>query len=376
MAEEQGEKTEQPSPKKIRDARAKGQVARSTEVVTTVSLLSVLTVLWFNWQSMIDAAVRMLDVVAAMTDGDFRVNVATALLFVFEESVYILLPIVGVAIVAAIFANYVQFGSIFAFDSLMPKLSKINPIEGAKRIFSLRQVFEIVKAIIKIILLASIVYFVIKDAIGAYLTSLSCGLECQTSLTTALMTQLLIYSSILFVIVALADLTYQRWEYIKKLKMTKQEVKREYKESEGDPHIKGYRKRIAHEILTSDSGQRARSGTAVVVNPTHLAVVIRYQPEDKTLPSVTAKGMDHNAAYLRTEAEKAGVPIFRNVKLAQALYYSTDVDDFIPSELYDIVAEVLVWVSQNRELLYKGPLAHGVIDMEMEDHKKQMAKAD
>lgn len=372
MAEEQGEKTEQPSPKKIRDARAKGQVARSQEVVTTISLLSVLAVLWLSWQPMVDSAVRMLDVVASLSEGDFKLNAAQALFFVFEESIYILMPIVGVAIVAAIFANYAQFGSIFAFDSLMPKLSKINPIEGAKRIFSLRQVFEIVKAMIKIILLSSIVYFIIKDAIGAYLTSLSCGLECQTSLTTALMKQLLISSAILFVIVALADLTYQRWEYIKKLRMTKQEVKREYKESEGDPHIKGYRKRIAHEILQSDSSQRARSGTAVVVNPTHLAVVIRYVPEEKTLPSVTAKGMDHNAAYLRTEAEKAGVPIFRNVNLARALYHTTEVDEFIPSDLYDVVAEVLVWVSQNRELLYKGPLSHGVIDMEMEDHKKQV----
>ncbi len=376
MAQQQeGEKTEPPSPKKIRDARAKGQVARSQEVVTTISLLSVLGVIWAGWDSMIESTIGMMDAVADLAVGDFRINAMTAMIFVFREAASILAPIVATAFVAAVVGNYIQIGAIFAFESISPKLEKVNPVEGVKRIFSLKQLVDIIKAILKIVFLSTLMFFLIKDSIGPYLTSLSCGLACQTEITNTMVHLLLIYSAILFIIVALADFVYQRWEHNKNLKMTKQEVKREYKESEGDPHVKGYRKQLAQELVMGDGGERAQQGTAAIVNPTHFAVIIKYEAETRTLPSVTAKGIGHNAAFLRTEAEKAGVPVFRNVKLARALYFSTDVDDFIPSELYDVIAEVLVWVAQNRELLYQGPLPHGVIDMELDQHKEGLKGA-
>jgi type III secretion protein U len=153
--------------------------------------------------------------------------------------------------------------------------------------------------------------------------------------------------------------------------MTKEEKKREYKENEGDPHIKGYRKRLARELVNSDSGQKARNATAVVVNPTHVAVALNYDTEKLKLPLVTAKGLGHYAHYIRTEAERAGVPVFRNVSLARALYATADIDEVVPDELFDAVAEVLVWVQKNRELLYNGPLDHGVIDMDAGDHRRK-----
>jgi type III secretion protein U len=146
-------------------------------------------------------------------------------------------------------------------------------------------------------------------------------------------------------------------------------VKREYKESEGDPHIKGKRKQIAHEMATSNSGQAARKGSAVVVNPTHFAVVLDYRPDVTPLPIVTAKGTNLIAHYLRTQAEEAGVPVFRNVRLARALYADAEVDQYIPDELFDAVAEVLTWVARNKDRLYQGRLDHGVIDMDVGDHR-------
>jgi type III secretion protein U len=177
------------------------------------------------------------------------------------------------------------------------------------------------------------------------------------------------FAALAFVIVALADLAYQRHAHTKSLMMTKEEVKREYKESEGDPLIKGKRRQLAQELAMSDSGHAARKGTAVVVNPTHFAVVLSYRPDELPLPIVTAKGRNIQAHFLRCQAEEAGVPVFRNVALARALFATAEIEHPIPDELFDAVAEVLAWVAKNKHLLYNGPLDHGVIDMDADDHK-------
>jgi type III secretion protein U len=225
------------------------------------------------------------------------------------------------------------------------------------------------KSVAKIAFLSTLLYFVIRRAIGPYIMSLSCGLPCQTSITAAMLQELLLYSALAFVIVAALDFMYQRYSYTKGLMMSKEERKREYKESEGDPHVKSHRKKLAHELIMSDSGQRARTATAVVVNPTHVAIVLDYDAEKLKLPIVTAKGLGPHAHYLRAEAERAGVPVFRNISLARGLYASTGVEEIVPDEYFDAVAEVLVWVKNNRDLLYAGPLDHGVIDMDAGNHR-------
>jgi type III secretion protein U len=293
----------------------------------------------------------------------------SAIEIVAYQIMVILLPILGVTILAGVAANYFQVGSIFAFDNLKPKFEKISPGKGFKRIFSMKQVVELLKSVIKIIFLSTLLFFVIQEAIGSYIASLACGLPCQTAITGAVMRQILLYSALAFIIVAALDFMYQRHSYTKSLMMSKEEKKREYKESEGDPHIKGYRKKLARELLASDAGQRARTATAMVVNPTHVAIALHYDAEKSKLPIVTAKGLEHHAHYLRTEAERAGVPVFRNVTLARALYATAELEDIVPDELFGPVAEILVWVQKNRHLLYKGPLEHGVIDMDANDHQ-------
>lgn len=369
MSDSSGEKTEQPSPKKIRDARAKGQVAKSQEVVTTVSLMSVIALIWVTSGRTMSALLRLFDEIVALENGEFRSNASRAIAATFYEVAGILLPVLGVVLISAIAANYFQIGSIFAFDNVTPKLEKISPAAGFKRLFSMKQVVEILKSLVKIAFLSILLYFVIKDAIGAYVASLSCGLTCQIGLTVATLRQIFIYSALAFVIVAVFDFFYQRHAYTKGLMMSKHEVKREHKESEGDPHIKSHRRQLSRELIMGDGGEIARKSTAVVVNPTHLAVVLNYEPDRQALPVVAAKGTGNHAHFLRTEAERAGVPVFRNVSLARALYATTDIDDFVPEELFNAVAEVLAWVKKNRHLLYGGPLAHGVIDMDSNDHR-------
>jgi type III secretion protein U len=364
-----GEKTELPTPKRLRDARKKGQVARSQEVVTTASLMSVIVYVYLTWGETNTRLIALMDEVAAMAERDFQSTASAALLLTFRDTVMVLLPVVGVTILAGIAANYLQFGSIFAFENLMPKLEKISPAKGVKRIFSMKQLLESLKSVVKIVFLSLLLYFVLRDAIQPYIQALACGLPCLTSVTNWVLLKLLSYSAFAFIIVALIDFAYQRHSHTKSLMMTKEEVKREYKESEGDPHIKSKRKQLAQELIFGDGGGAASKSSAVVINPTHLAVAIAYRPEEVALPMVVAKGRNERAVIIRTSAEEAGVPIFRNIHLARTLFAEVEVDQFIPDELFDVIAEVLVWVKTHRDTLYKGPLSHGVIDMDAGDHR-------
>ena len=366
-----GEKTELPTPKKERDAREQGQVARSQEVVSAVSLLAVIAYLWMAWGDINRRLVEVFDVVPKLVGGDFGVQARDGIAFVSVVALKIMLPVLGVTILAGIVANVFQFGFLFSFKSIMPSLEKVSPASGFKKIFAVKAVVEILKSVLKIVLLSILLYEVLSAAIGPFAASIACGLACQGALTSGVLKQLLIYSGFAFVIVALADFAYQKHTHRKGLMMSKDEIKREYKESEGDPHIKGKRKQIAHELAMGDGGQAARKGTAVVVNPTHFAVVIHYDPDKTPLPLVTAKGRNIQAVFLRAEAESAGVPVFRNVALARALYADTPVDAYVPDELFDAVAEVLAWVNKNRHLLYKSRLPHGAIDMDLGDHRVQ-----
>jgi type III secretion protein U len=364
-----GEKSELPTPKKERDARQKGQVAKSQEVVTTVSLLSVILYVWVTWGSTNQRLTALFDTVAKLAIGDFQDNYMPGIYSAAWDSVVIMLPILAVVIFAGTAANYMQIGSLFSFDTIMPSGEKISPAAGFKRIFSMKQVVELLKSVLKISLLSWLLYYVIRDSISPYMNALACGVPCILDITVSALGQTLIYASLAFIVVALADFAYQKHHHTKSLMMSKDEVKREYKESEGDPHIKGKRKQLAQEMATGDGGIAARKGTAVVVNPTHFAVVIDYSPALMPLPVVTAKGRNLQAHYLRSQAEEAGVPVFRNVALARALFADADLHEPIPDDLFDAVAEVLAWVTRNQETLYQGRLMHGVIDMEASDHR-------
>ncbi len=364
-----GEKTEQPTPKKERDARQKGQVARSQEVVTTASLMSAIAYLWFTWDVTFNRLISAMDQIAALQSVAFETAAFLGMAIVFDEAVAILVPLIVIVIAADIFANYLQFGTIFAGNNVAMKLENISPIKGFGRIFSKKQLFEVFKSIIKILFLSVLLLLVVRDALSPYLNSVPCGMACIVDVTGQVMSQTLIWAALAFVIVAVLDFIFQRKQHTKSLMMSKDEVKREYKESEGDPIIKGQRKQLAQELAMSDGGERAKKSTAVVINPTHFAVAIKYDPDVNPLPVVVAKGRNLYAHFLRGQAESAGVPIFRNVPLTRTLFADTDIDQYVPDELFDVVAEILIWVSHNKAALYHGPLDHGVIDMEMGDHR-------
>ncbi|WP_417277760.1 type III secretion system export apparatus subunit SctU [Celeribacter sp.] len=366
-----GEKTEKPTPKKERDARQKGQVARSQEVVTTVSLFGVIAVIWLMGGMIWEKLVAIMDIVAGLAARNDDMALQNGLAATFNMAVSIMLPILGVVMAFGIAANYVQVGSLFSLQAIQPKLEKISPAKGVKRIFSMKQVVEMLKSIFKILFLSLLLYIVLKEAIGPFLSSISCGTICVWAVTKVVTLKLLMVSAVAFVVVAGLDFMYQRHSHTKSLMMSKDDVKREYKESEGDPVVKGQRKQLARELVMSDVKKQVPQSSAVVVNPTHLAVAIRYEEGETLLPIVVAKGREKIAQEIRMEAELAGVPIFCNVPLARSLYADTPVDGYVSDEAFTVVAEILAWVKAHEAELYQGPLKHGDLDMEREDHKAQ-----
>lgn len=364
---EGGEKTELPTPKKERDARQKGQVARSQEVVTTISMFGTIAVISAMGGMIWSRLTTLIDQIAAIAARKEGVSLDEGLALSWAVGVDLTLPILGAVIFLGIAANMGQFGVLTSLQALEPKMERISVLAGFKRIFSAKQLVELLKSVIKIVFLTVLLYIVLGDAIGPFVSAVSCGMECMSTVTTSVMNRVLFMTAIAFVIVAVADLFWQRHSHTKSLMMSKEEIKREYKESEGDPHVKGHRKQVAMEMVMGDAP--AKKASALVVNPTHIAIALRYKEGETPLPMVTGKGMGALAVDMRADAERAGVPIFHNIALARHLYADADINGFVPEDVFDVVAEILAWVARNEAALYQGPLQHGDIDMLRGDHQ-------
>lgn len=343
------EKTEPPTPKKLRDARKKGQVAHSKEVVTAALTIALFGYFWASWNGF----VQQMQEILVFPPQFYRMPFGAAVAYSFDIALKmvnaILVPVLLITVLVAIAANMAMVGVLFAFEGIKPSLDKINPASGIKKIFSLKNVIETLKSIIKTVFLTILLGLMIRDAIGPLVRAPECGIGCLATVMGDLMRTLVIYTSGAFIVLAAADFAWQKYKFTKDLKMSKDDVKREYKESEGDPHIKSKRKQLAHELIMSDQHGAVKKSSVVVTNPTHLAIALLYDQEKTPLPMVVAKGENLNAERIIAIAKEAGVPIMRNVELAHALYDQVEVDRYIPSELIEPVAEVLRWVRSLKE---------------------------
>jgi type III secretion protein U len=343
------EKTEPPTPKKLRDARKKGQVAHSKEVVTAALTIALFGYFWATWSGF----VQKMQEILVFPPQFYRMAFSDAVAYSFDIGLQmvnaILVPVILITVLVAIGANMVMVGVLFAFEGIKPSLDKINPASGIKKIFSLKSVVETLKSIVKTGFLGVLLTLMIRDAIGPLVRAPECGMGCLAAVMGSLMQTLVIYTSGAFIVLAGADFAWQKYKFTKDLKMSKDEVKREYKESEGDPHIKSKRKQLAHELLMSDQHGAVKNSSVVVTNPTHLAIALLYDKDKTPLPMVVAKGENLAAERIIAIAKEAGVPIMRNVDLAHALYDQAAVDRYIPSELIEPVAEVLRWVRSLKE---------------------------
>jgi type III secretion protein U len=338
------EKTEPPSQKKLRDARKKGNVAHSKEVVTTALMVVLFGYFWVSWGSFIEQTKQILTFPPQFYQMPFREGIKLSFDIGLKMVTAILVPVIGLTIMVTIVANVAMVGFLLAGEAAKPSLDKLNPASGIKRIFGMKNLIENLKSIVKTIFLCVLLYVLIKNAVGPLIQAPVCGMPCLQSVLADVMKTLVIYTTVGFIILAAIDYGWTKWKYTKDLMMSMEEVKQEYKESEGDPHVKGHRKQLAHEIAMGDEGHAVKNASVVVTNPTHIAVALRYEPGKTPLPMVVAKGERLNAERIIAIAREAGVPVMQNIPLARSLFEESMVDTYIPSDLIEPVAEVLRWV--------------------------------
>lgn len=348
-----GEKTEEPTAKKIDDSRKEGQVAKSKEISTATSLLAIFLCLkifmGFMGERLVNVFSNFWDELDYYPNSPF--NSITVVQLLTEGIKYILitcLPFFVIAFVVAFFSQAVQIKWMVTSKPLQPKLNKLNPISGFKRMFSKQALFELVLSIVKITIIFAVCYSVIKDNIKILLTLYDLEIEDSLSILFDLVMDLGIKVSLVYFVLALADLFFQKWKHKQDLKMTKQEVKDEYKNQEGDPKIKSQQRQRMQQASRRRMMQSIPEADVVITNPTHFAVALKYDNTVNQAPIVVAKGADYLAFKIKDIAREHDVMIYEDKPLARMLYSNVDVGREIPSELYQAVAEVLAYVYGER----------------------------
>lgn len=338
------EKTEQPTRAKLRDAHAKGQVAKSRELVSSMLLLSLVGMLIYFADAFLSHLSRLMLAPETLLTLPFRQALQQLVEQVIHELLWLTLPMLLVTVVAALAGNLLQTGFLFSAEPAKLDLKKISPLEGAKRILSLRNLLDFFKSLLKVLLLGALVVLMLSDNLRALLQVPACGIGCILPLTGALIKQLMLVCAIGFIAIAAADFGLERWQHRKQLRMSKEEVKREHKEMEGKPEVKRERRKRHRELLDGSLRADVRRSSVIVTNPTHIAVGIRYQAGETPLPLVTLKYTNEQALRVRKIAEEEGIPVLERIPLARALYQDSLVEQFIPGELIQPVAEVIRWL--------------------------------
>ena len=343
----EGSKTEKATPKKRRDERKKGNVFMSRDAVAVVSLLGTFATLWLMRKSFAEQMGGFLSLCMETAHQDMREIGGLASEMAVQGLMVILKtvgPVIAVAVLCAVAATFAQTRFLVSGESIKPKFNRISPLQGFKRLFSLKSVVETLKGIIKITLLLVIIYLSIRDMVLESSNYLYTDLTASVVHLVERAGSMVIRISVAFVAVAALDILYQWWDYERQLKMSKQEVKEEYKQMEGDPQVKGKIKELQRRRAQSRMMQQVPGADVVIRNPTHFAVALRYKPEQDNAPIVLAKGQDSLALRIVQVAEANNVAVMENVPLARALYAQAELNQEIPPELYNAVAEVLVYI--------------------------------
>lgn len=353
---EGGEKTEPATQKKLDDARKEGKVAKSKELSAGFSLVAFFLVLKaftsfvgtrfeevFHWIYSI-----IPDVVSMSAGGLQQATISSLMQTLIQNMLIILLPFLAVGLVVALGADILQVGWKITGKPLEPKFDKLNPVNGFKRIFSKEAIFNLIMSLLKIFLICYIAYTSIRDQANNLFILYEISLKQALSLIFEIIVDTGLKISIVYLVLGFADYFYQRWKFADDMKMTKQEVKDEYKNTEGDPAIKGQIRKRMQEASMRRMMADVPEADVVITNPTHIAVAIKYDNTKDEAPRVIAKGEDYLANRIKEKAKEADVPIVENKPLARALYATVEIDEVIPPELYQAVAEILAVVYTNK----------------------------
>jgi flagellar biosynthetic protein FlhB len=347
MSSDRGDRTEKPTPKKLADARKKGQVAQSREIPSAMILLAALVFFYFaggvllrRLQGLIAGSYRQLND-AVLQDA---LSASALARWCFDQVIVILLPIMALLIVVGILANVSQFGFFIKEQALAPDFKKINPINGLKRLVSLKALVELGKSVFKILFIGLIAYVILRQDLATIPTLTQMDVIQILVFTGEAAFRIALFVCLGLIVLAAIDYGYQRWQHQRELMMTKQEIKEERKSMEGDPQIKSRIRSMQIEMARRRMMEMVPEADVVITNPTHLAIAIQFNAETMAAPTVVAKGADHMAWRIQEKAREHAVPLVENKPLARSLHQSTEIGDPVPVELYQAIAEVLAYV--------------------------------
>lgn len=346
MAE--GSKTEKATPKKRRDERKKGNVFLSQDAVAVATLLGSFLCFWLLAGDIADELAAFMRFCLSECIAQPPGSIGTVLRDLMMQALAMLaktvLPITLLTVLCSVAATFAQTRMLVSGELLRPKFSRINPLEGFKRLFSLKSLVNALKGILKISILMVIIYMSIMGMFHESARYLYVDIKTACGHLFEVGMGMVVRIVIAFIALAAADFFYQWWDYERQIRMSKQEIKEEYKQMEGDPQIKGKIKEMQRRRAQSRMMQQVPQADVVIRNPTHFAVALRYKPEQDNAPIVLAKGQDSLAQRIVSVAEANHVAVIENVPLARALYAETELNQEIPPTLYNAVAEVLVYI--------------------------------
>jgi len=358
MAEDSGmDRTEKPTPKKLADARKKGQVVQSREIPSAMILMTALAVFYLGGQAMAGQLAELMQTSFRNLNGGWTHSVASAHLmaaWLFKGTLSVLIPMMIALLVIGIVANVAQFGFNLKEDLLVPDFKKINPISGVKNLVSLKALVELAKSVLKIGFVGLIAYLVLRQELVTIPSLIRTDVKETAMYMGQVAFKIAFFVCLGLIVLAAADYAYQRWQHHKNLMMTKQEVKEERKQSDGDPQVKSRIRSMQMEMAQRRMMAAIPTADVVITNPTHFAIAIKFDAQAMDAPQVVAKGADYVAQRIREIAQEHDVPLVENKPLARALYGATDIGGFIPAELYRAVAEVLAYVYRLKGIRHRG----------------------
>lgn len=343
-----GEKTEKATPKRRREAREKGQVLQSKEINSALVLLVVFLSMnlfkkyWYLefykfYHKVLDYSY---DINSVYTFKNITKFLNETLLIIIKLS----LPLLLISLAVGLICNYMQVGFLFTTKTLTIKLSKLNPISGFKKMFSMKSIVELVKSLFKTFVLIYVTASYLLKEYNNILNVFDMNIEQTVEYAWSLVLNIVVRSALVLLVLAILDYYYKKWEHEKGLKMSKQEIKEEYKQTEGDPKIKSKIKEKQRQIAMRRMMQDVPKADVVITNPTHFAVALVYNDDSFEAPKVIAKGQDLIAQNIKKIAKENDIPLFENKPLARKLFFTVDIGEFIPPDLYHAVAEVLAYI--------------------------------
>lgn len=354
MAEQDQDKTEQATPFKLREARKRGQVSKSMELNSFILLLLVLMLSYFMGDELLQKFLSLsAKIIVMAADFSFHEGPVMLLYEMVLNAIFATFWFVITAIVmSAIFSNLLQIGPVFSIHALKPDAQRLNPVNGFKRVFSVRMLFDFIKTVVKISILSAIVYFFMRSALPSLINLVDVNAALYGSLLLEHSNSLALNIIATLFFISIIDIAFTRHDYQKKMMMSRRELKDEVKRREGDPRIKMKLRELQREAAKrSASLRKIPDSDVMITNPTHLSVAISYNNEKNNAPVVCAKGAGELAEKMKKVARNNNVPIFEDKKLARALFKKVDIDDVIPEEFFRKIAKLLViaYRIKNRE---------------------------